>query len=623
MLLGHRALLIGVFSLQLLCACGGWNSSSAGSESGTLAQPSTNGSTTVTVQPPKAGPGGGPAATDDSVAAAASTDALSVAIGTSQTVTVSFTTNDGLPISGFAVSGSLGALPSGWSGPSSFTCAAVGPGSGCTLSLTYAPVAVDNGQLTLDCVYVDHAGLPRTPGQCLSLSYTANAPNNVAAYVSPTGEIDAMAGAAAQTVLVNFTTDDGNAATGFAVSTDLNSLPPGWSAPKTSLTCPIVSTGSGCQLPLNFAPTAAAAGTLTLNYSYLDDSGATRSGALNIPYAAIAHDTVIATASPSGEINAVQASGSQSVSVAFTTDDGKSAAGLVVTSGLTALPPGWGSAAKTFSCNSVSSGNGCQLQLTFAPTTLASGVLTLSYAYVDASGTPNAGLLNLPYAATTNDNVVGTASPTGQVTAMLGSPAQPVAITFTTDDGRLATALQLTTSLATLPAGWSSTANSFGCSALSSGTGCQLTLMYAPTAVDNGTLTLDFAYMNNAGESKSGSVAIPYRTTSNDVIVATSSPISLAVVTGSSNAVLVTFTTDDGNFAGNLSADLSALALDWSSPVSTFTCGSVSSGTGCQLALTYAPSAAANNTLSFGFSYVNASGTLKTGTVSIPYLASP
>ena len=625
MLLGHRSFLVAVFSLQLLSACSGWNPTSAGSESGTIAPPGSSGSTPGNVPPPKAGPGGGdPNANDDAVAATTSiAGTLSVTAGASQTVTVSFTTSDGLPISGFAVSGSLGALPTGWSGPGTFTCAAVGPGSGCSFTLTYAPAAVDSGTLTLDCVYVDNAGLPRTPGPCATLTYAATGPNNVAAYLSPTGEIDAMVGSGKQTVLVNFTTDDGTAATGLAVTTNLAALPSGWSSAKSTFTCAIVSTGSGCQLPLDFSPAAAAVGTLLLNYSYLDNSGATRSGALNIPYAAITHDTVVASASPTGQVNAVAMSGSQSVSVTFTTDDGNAAAALNVTSNLTALPPGWSSPAKMFACNSVSSGNGCQLQLTYAPTTLTSGVLTLSYAYLDASGTSNAGLMNIPYAATTNDNVVGTVSPTGQVSAMLGSPAQPVTVTFTTDDSRLATALQLTTSLAALPAGWSSAANSFGCSSLSQGSGCQLTLMYAPTAVDNGTLTLNFVYLNNAGESKSGSVAIPYRTTSNDNVVAAPSPLSLAVVTGSSNAVQVTFTTDDGNLASGLSADLTALAADWSSPTSTFTCASVSTGNGCQLALTYAPTAAANTTLSFGFSYTNAAGTLKTGTVSIPYVASP
>jgi hypothetical protein len=47
----------------------------------------------------------------------------------------------------------------------------------------------------------------------------------------------------------------------------------------------------------------------------------------------------------------------------------------------------------------------------------------------------------------------------------------------------------------------------------------------------------------------------------------------------------------------------------------------VSVGAGCQLALTYAPTAAATGTLTLGFSYTNDAGIAKTGTVSIAYTA--
>jgi len=148
-------------------------------------------------------------------------------------------------------------------------------------------------------------------------------------------------------------------------------------------------------------------------------------------------------------------------------------------------------------------------------------------------------------------------------------------------------------------------------------------LTYAPTGVDNGTLNLGYSYVNNAGESKSGSVGIPYQTTTNDNVIGTANPATLAAVTGSSNAVAVTFTTDDGNIASGLAADLSALPLGWTAPASSFACASVSVGTSCQVALTYAPTAAASGTLAFGFNYVNSAGTAKAGTVSILYSAAP
>jgi hypothetical protein len=620
MLLGHRWLLLGVLSLPILGGCG---STSMGSESGTIAPTGTGVSMPVTpVTPPKAAPvGGGVAGTDNTVSATASVGSLSVAVGASQTISVSFTSADGLSLSGFSVYGSLGTLPADWSAPSSLTCATVGPGSGCVLTLTFAPTAIETGTLTLDCVYVDNAGLPRTPGPCLTLSYASTATNNVIASLSPSGEVDAAIGGSKQSVNVTFTTDDGNAAT--ALSVALGSLPAGWSSTAPGLSCAVVSTGSGCQLPLIFAPTAMSNGTLTLNFTYLDGSGAARSGALNIPYATITNGTVTTSVSPTGQVNAATMGGTQSVAVTFTTENGSTAGALSVLTSLATLPPGWSSSAATFSCASVSTGNGCQLQLQYAPTALTAGTLSLRYEYNDAGGMPNFGVLNIPYAATTNDNVVGTAAPSGQITAMLGAPAQPISVTFTTDDARLATALQLTSSLTALPAGWSAGAGAFSCTLVSSGTGCQLMLSYAPTGVDNGTLNLSYTYVNNAGESKSGSVGIPYQTTTNDNVLGTANPIMLAAVTGSSNLVSVTFTTDDGNVASGLSADLSALPIGWTAPASSLTCASVSVGTTCQVILTYAPTAAASGTLAFGFSYVNSAGTSKTGTVSIPYTAAP
>jgi hypothetical protein len=619
MLLTHRLLLLGILALPAVSGCG---SMSHGSESGTIAQTTGGSMPTAPVTPPKAGPvAGGVSGTHNKVSATASVDAPAVAVGASQTITVTFTSDDGLPISGFSVYGSLGTLPAGWSAPTNLTCAVVAPGSGCVLSLTYAPAAIETGTLTLDCVYVDNSGLPRTPGPCMTLVYAATASNHVVASVSPSGEIDANVGGK-QTVSVNFNTDDGNAVTALTLNTNLGALPSGWSSKATGLNCAVVSTGNGCQLPLAFAPAAAAAGTLTLNYSYIDASGAAMSGALNVPYAATPRQTVVASVSPNGQIDAATMGGQQSVALTFTTNDGNAASGLRLISDLTKLPAGWSSTSTAFGCGSVSTGNGCQLQLKFAPAVLGGGTLTLRYSYNDAGGMPNFGLLTIPYAATTNDNVVGTASPTGQIVAMLGSPAQDVSVAFTTDDSRLATALQVTSNLAALPPGWTNTAGSFACSVLGSGSTCRLMLNYAPTGVDNGTLTLNYAYVNNADEAKTGSVAIDYRTTTNDNVVAAVNPPSLSAVTGSgSNPVMVTFTTDDGNVASSLSADLTVLPADWSSASSTFTCATVT--TSCQVSVNYSPTVAAAGTLSFGYSYVNSMGAAKTGTVSIPYTAAP
>jgi hypothetical protein len=622
MLLGHRLALLAVLSLPILSGCG---SSSHGSESGTSVVTGTGGTTnmpTPPVTPPKAGPvggGGAPGDHNDVSATASVGGTLVVAVGASQTITVSFTSSDGAALSAFSAYGSLGAFPAGWSSPSSLTCGIVGPGSGCVMTLTYAPTAVETGTLSLTCVFVDNAGLSRTPGPCLTINYAAATPNNVVASVSPVGEVDASVGAG-QPVSVSFTTDDGNAATALTVA--LGGLPAGWSSTAGSLSCAVVSTGNGCLLPLKFAPTSAGGGTLTLNYNYTDGSGAARTGSVNIPYATASNGTVVASTAPSGEITAAQAGGMQAVAVNFSTVGGKSATGLGVLTDLSKLPPGWSSSTTAFSCATVSAGNGCQLQLQYAPAALASGVLNLRYQYIDAGGNPNFGVLNIPYAATTNDNAVATVAPTGQFTAMLGGPAQPVSIAFTTDDSRLATSLQITGGLTTLPPGWSS-GPAFACAAFTAGSACTLALTYQPTGVDNGTLMLNYSYVNNANEAKTGTVAIPYQTTTNDNVIAGVVPGSVTVASGSTASATVTFTTDDGNFAGGFAADLSALPAGWTAPVSSLSCASVSTGNVCSVVLSYAPTAAASGTLAFGYSYTNSAGAAKTGTVSFMYTATP
>jgi hypothetical protein len=311
------------------------------------------------------------------------------------------------------------------------------------------------------------------------------------------------------------------------------------------------------------------------------------------------------------------------VPVSFTTDDGKPATHLLVTSNLQALPAGWRTASTHFSCDGVSTGNGCQLPLEFAPSALGTGTLTLNYAYTDDAGTAKTGTLNIGYAATTNDNVVGTASPAGQVNAIVGSGTLSTTVTFTTDDGRAATALQLTSDLSALPAGWTSALGSFACSGIDAATVCALPLTYAPAAAGSGSLALGYSYKNNAGEAKMGTVNIAYRATTDDNIVATPSAKALVVSTGSSTNVTVAFTTDDGDAAGALSITtaLDSLPAGWSTASSSFGCSVVNVGTGCLLALVYAPTLADSGSLNLQFSYLNDSGLPKSGTVSISYTA--
>jgi hypothetical protein len=616
----HQWLLIGAGFLVLALAGCGSSSYSSSYGPGTVASGTSGSSGGVTIGSASSGGGGLTGKLDTVVATPSVSGPLSVAVGTSQTISIAFTSSDGLAITGFAISGTT--YPATWTAPNNFSCSSVTTGSGCVLNLTYTPVAGDTGTLTVNYVFVNNAKIPESPGGSVSIPYSASMANDVIATVTPSGQVVAGSGQGSQSVSINFTTDDGYAATGLALTSALSSLPTGWSSTVTSFSCAIVSEGSGCQLPLSFAPTSAVSGTLTLGYTYTDSSGAARTGAVNVPYATAGSANVSASVAPSGQVNAIEQTGGQNVTVTFTTDDGKTASGLFLTAAST-LPAGWSGKLDAFTCASVSTGNGCQLQLKYAPTTLTAGTLTIGYGYTNDVGTAETGTLDVAYAATTDDNVTGMASPSGQTTAVVGSPAANVSVTFTTDDSRQATALNITNDLSMLPAGWSAAGNSFTCSGLSTGTGCQLNLSYAPPAYTSGTLMLNYSYQNNAGLTKTGTVNIPYRALTNDTIVGTPNSASLAVLTGSSNPVTVVFTTNDMNPASALTvtSDLRALPAGWSSTTNTFSCAMISTGTGCELSLVYAPTAAVSDSLAIHYSYTNDAGFPETGTVSIPYVA--
>jgi hypothetical protein len=645
----HRSLFLSLATLLVVSGCdinSPWGSSNSGTAYGAASVTGNTGGNTGSgpggATSPKGGVGGesGTTGTDDSIVATPSTSSVSVAVGSSQTVSITFTSSDGRSITGFGVSGSLGLLPAGWSGPTTFTCKLVMAGSACVLNLTYSPTAADSGSLVVNYVYVDNASLSKAPGGAVTISYQAIPQNNVAATAMPSGQINALVGSGTQSVSVNFTSDTSNATldaavTNLSVTSDLTALPAGWSSASPTFSCAIVTTGNGCQLILSYAPAASGSGVLALTYAYLDDSGTSRTGSLNIPYATTSSNNVVATSSPAGQINAAEKTGSQAVAIDFTTDDGRAASDLVLMSNLAALPAGWHSGSTSFACTSVSTGNGCQLVLTYAPAALGSSTLTLTYAYDDDAGNQQTGTLNVPYAATTDDNVVATPSPTGQINAVVGQGSRNVAVVFTTDDTRLATALQVTSDLTMLPPGWSGP-NTFTCTTVNTGSTCQLNLSYTPTAyTPPGTLMVGYSYKNNAGQTKTGSFDIPYRATTNDSIAGTPSQPTVAAIIGSPTTptpVTITFATDDGNPAIGIPATSNAFTITsglnplppgWSASATTFSCLTVSDGTACQLPLTYAPTAVTNGvqTLTLGYGYVNDAGVANTGTASISYRA--
>lgn len=345
-------------------------------------------------------------------------------------------------------------------------------------------------------------GLPLAACNDSTSSMTPNA-------IQATASMSSVAGVAGsnQTLSITFVSNDRRPITNLSVSA-LSALPAGWSGPG-NFSCAQVTTGSGCVLDLTYAPTAGGSGTLTVGYGFTNSDGAPISATVSIPYSATAHDNVVVTGSPAGQINAVVNDGSQPVTVTFTTDDGLPASGLTLTSSLSALPAGWSSSATSFACATVSTGASCQLALAYAPLSVGSGTLTLTYGYTDDAGTAKTGSASIAYAATTDDNVVGTVSPSGQVTATVDAAGTAVTVTFTTDDGNPATDLSVSSGLGGLPGDWSAP-SSFSCATVSDGSACELALSYAPTSTESGTISLGYGYTNDAGNTKSGTLSIPY-----------------------------------------------------------------------------------------------------------------
>lgn len=334
--------------------------------------------------------------------------------------------------------------------------------------------------------------------------------------------------------------------------------------------------------------------------------------------AAVTANTIVVSRSTVGTITAVANGGSRNLTLGFNSSDSRPISNLHVT-GLSTLPAGWSGAA-AFDCATVGSGNGCVLNLTYAPAAFASGTFTLTYTYTSIAGNSASGSIDIAFAATVANNVVATASPAGQVAGIVNA-TRSVVVTFATDDGNPASGLVLTSDLAALPTGWSSNGATFGCASVAGGGACQLSLDYTPVAIGGGTLALDYSYLDNSGVAKSGTLNIPYSATSDNNVIATASPSTpLNTRVGDlAQTVTLTFATDDGN-AANAFTITSPLPSGWSGATGV-TCGGVIVAGGCQVPFSYAPTASASGTFTVTYSYSDNSGVAKTGSVDIGYSA--
>jgi hypothetical protein len=328
-------------------------------------------------------------------------------------------------------------------------------------------------------------------------------PNTVVVSRSTAGTVTAVANGGSRTLTLGFNASDARPIGNLQVA-GLAALPAGWSG-APSFSCASVGSGNGCLLNLTYAPAAIAGGTFTLTYTYTSIAGNSASGSIEIAFAATVANNVVASAAPAGQIAGIVNS-SRSVTVTFATDDGNSASGLLVTSNLAALPAGWsGNGGSAFGCTSIAAGNGCQLNLAYAPTAIGGGTLALDYSYLDNSGVAKAGTVNIPYTATSDNNIVAIPLTATQLEVRVGETAVAM-LKFATDDGNVASAFTITSAL---PSGWSGPTG-IACGGVITAGGCNASFTYAPASADIGTFTVTYSYADNSGVAKTGSFDIDY-----------------------------------------------------------------------------------------------------------------
>ena len=104
------------------------------------------------------------------------------------------------------------------------------------------------------------------------------------------------------------------------------------------------------------------------------------------------------------------------------------------------------------------------------------------------------------------NTAIATSSASGTVTVVSGG-TQTVSVTFTASDSQGVTQLAVTSGLGSLSSGWTGPA-SFSCTSVSTGSGCVLNLVFAPSGASSGTLTFGYGYTDAAGTGRTGTLTL-------------------------------------------------------------------------------------------------------------------
>lgn len=329
--------------------------------------------------------------------------------------------------------------------------------------------------------------------------------NSVTVAMPQQGEILAYVGQS-KTITLAFRASEG-IASGLTLS-----LPAiaGWRAAGGPLNCATVDMTDACRLQVTYAPTGqTASSTLPLSFAYTDSTGASRQGAHTLAYRALPVNTIVTSQQPEGVLRGIVGK-TATVTLDFNTSDGEAAASLALTTDLATLPAGWKSDKAQFGCAGLGRSQPCRLTLTYSPLApAAESMLELAYRYVDSGGVGRSGAASVRYSAILPGSVSAAVDANGPLLVKPGARRE-VTVRFQTSDGVRASALRLSADPANT-AGWSIGPGWHGCAAVQGSDSCSLTLVFAPTLVlGPATLSLPYAYIDNIGDLRSGSIEIDY-----------------------------------------------------------------------------------------------------------------
>lgn len=315
-------------------------------------------------------------------------------VGQPRTFILEFRASEGL------ASGLTLALPPipGWQGAGApLNCASVDTTGTCRLQAIYTPTApAASSDMRFSYVYTDDAGAAREGAY--TLAYRVLPANSVVTSQRPEGVLRGIVGRTAP-VTLEFESSDGEPAASLKVTTRLAALPAGWASEQPEFGCSAVGRGQACRLALAYSPVVPVdESALELAYSYVDSSGASRSGTARLDYSAALAGSVYASLDASDPL-LVRPGERREITVRFGTTNGVRASALRLSTD-PANKAGWSVRPDWQGCANVEGSGSCNLTLVFAPSAaLGPDTLSLAYTYTDNLGEARSGSVDIAYSS--------------------------------------------------------------------------------------------------------------------------------------------------------------------------------------------------------------------------------